>query len=82
MWTKDCLEPRTRAETALVISIAGVESRWRERKDLRTAISTFWSMNGTTCLLRRMTRTPVVAWLGVPGASLRERLSRRLLATS
>ena len=36
---------------------AGAESRWRERKVLRTAISTLWSFHGTTWLLRRMTRT-------------------------
>ena len=62
IWMKDCFEARTRVATAAVMSIAGVESRWSERKDLRTAISTFWSMKGTTWLLRRMTRTPLMAW--------------------
>jgi hypothetical protein len=57
MWTKACLEEWTRSETALVMATAGAESRWRERKVLRTAISTFWSFHGTTWLLRRMTRT-------------------------
>jgi hypothetical protein len=39
-----------------VMATAGAESRWRERKVLRTAISTFCSLQGTTWLLRRMTR--------------------------
>jgi hypothetical protein len=64
MWTKDCLEEWTRAETALVMATAGAESRCSERKDLRIAISTFCSTNGTTWLLRRMTRM----WLGAAEA--------------
>ena len=43
------------------MATAGAESRWRERKVLRTAISTFWSFHGTTWLLRRMTRSVVWA---------------------
>ncbi len=82
MWTKDCFEEWTRSETALVRATAGAESRWRERKVLRTAISTFWSLQGTTWLLRRMTRR--VDWAAASRSMeiLRARLSRRLLATN
>ena len=43
--------------TAWAMATAGSESRSRERKALRTAISIFVSFHGTTWPLRRITRS-------------------------
>src|SRR5208283_1752942 len=79
--TKAWFEACTRSETDFAIATAGAESRARDRNVFRTAISTLLSFHGTTWLLRRMTR--IVLWAAdsrLPEI-LRDRFSRRLLAT-
>ena len=79
--TKAWLQASTRSETSFAIATAGAESRARDRKVFRTAISTLWSFHGTTWLFRRITRMALWAADSRLTESLRERLSSRLFAT-